>query len=268
MTQKKPILIGVSVIVFLALVVGLVWWFWFMPPSKNDLVTAKATAEKIAELKGSQHLNEYTRAASAAYNEGKTYEQIVAATSGQKTKLTDALKGRSEGGEKLKESRVRRDKDIEAAYRVYAAQDKKYIAYLQGYADAYPAYLSSFRTCNEIFQIGKKTSNIKEYGGLHREAATGCLKDLSVLSKSTIKPFADYAKEFTRIVNGRQKTFDSVEDGSMTTADGAVSIKELGAAVSKNDPNDELIALSKTSLFHGELTKLIKVLGEKADQVK
>jgi hypothetical protein len=266
-TKKKRILIGVSGLA-LALAAGLVWWFWFMPPSKNDFVAAKTIAEKISTYKGSALLREYTSAVSAASKEGGTYEQIVEKTTGQKTKLLDALKSRGENAEKLESSRVRRDKDVEAAYAVYAPQEKKYAAYLQGYAESYPAYVSSFRTCNKIFQIGRQTNDTKEYGALHRVAAKDCLKDLEVLSKAPSKPFADYAKEFARIVNTRQKTFDGVENGSISYDEATESITKLGADLKKNDPNDEIIALSKRSLFHGELTKLIKVLGEKTDQAK
>ena len=189
MTQKKRILIGVSGLALIALIAGLVWWF--MPPGKNDFALAKTTAEQIKEYKGTTLFREYAAAVSTASKEGKSYEQIIETTSNQKTKLVDALNSRSEGAEKLKSSRVLRDKDVEAAYATYAAQEKKYATYLRGYADAYAAYTSSFRTCNEVFQITKQTQDIKAYAGLHRQAAPNCLKDLSVLSKTSNKPLAD-----------------------------------------------------------------------------
>lgn len=266
MTQKKRILIGLSGLAFIVLIAGLVWWF--MPPSKSDFAAAKATAEKIKQYKGTTLFREYATAVSTASKEGKSYDQVIEATSSQKTKLLDALNSRSENAEKLKSSRALRDKDVEAAYATYEAKEKKYAAYLRGYADAYPSFMSSFRTCNEVFQITKQTKDSKAYAGLHRQAAQGCLKDLSVLSKTSNKPLTEYANEFTRIVNGRQKAFDGLADGTLGQNAASATIQELGAAVTKNDPTDELSALSKGASFNGELNNLIKVLGEKAEQAK
>lgn len=266
MTQKKRILIGVSGLALLALIAGLVWWF--MPPGKNDFALAKATAEKIAQYKGTTLFREYASVVSAASKEGKSYEQILEASSSQKTKLLDALNSRSENAAKLESSRVLRDKDVEAAYTTYATQEKKYAAYLRSYADAYPAYMSSFYTCDKVFQITKQTQDVKAYAGLHKQAAQNCLKDLSVLSKTSSKPLVEYAKEFTRIVNGRQKAFDGVADGSVSTKAAVATMQELGADLTKNDPTDELTTLSKEASFNGELNSLIKVLGEKAEQAK
>jgi hypothetical protein len=266
MTQKKRILIGLSGLALIALIAALVWWF--MPPGKSDFATAKTTAETIKQYKGTTLFREYAAAVSTASKEGKSYEQITAATGSQKTKLLDALNSRGENAEKLKSSRALRDKDVKAAYATYEAKEKKYATYLRGYADAYPSYISSFRTCNEVFQITKQTRDQKAYAGLHKQAAEGCLKDLSVLSKTSIKPLAAYAKEFTRIVNGRQKAFDGLADGTIDQSAASATIKELGAAITKNDPTDELSALSKEASFNGELNSLIKVLGEKAGQAK
>jgi type IV secretory pathway VirB10-like protein len=266
MTQKKRILIGVSAVALIALIAGLVWWF--MPPDKNDFAAAKTTAEKIKEYKGTTLFREYAAAVSTANKEGKSYEQIIEATSSQKTKLLDALDSRSENAEKLKSSRVLRDKDVEAAYATYESKEKKYESYLRGYAEAYPSYTSSFRTCGEVFQITKQTQDLTAYAGLHRQAAQSCLKDLSVLSKTSIKPLAEYAKEFIRIVNGRQKAFDGIADKTIDPSSASTTIQELGAAVTKNDPTEELTALSKDTSFNGELDSLIKVLGKKAEQAK
>ena len=89
-----------------------------------------------------------------------------------------------------------------------------------------------------------------------------------MLSKTSNKPLAEYAKEFTRIVNGRQKAFDGIANGTIDPSAASVTIKELGAAVTENDPTEELTALSKEASFNGELDSLIKVLGEKAEQAK
>jgi hypothetical protein len=266
MTQKKRIIIGVSGLAIVALIAGLVWWF--MPPGKNDFAAAKTTAEKIAEYKGTALFREYAGAVSTANKEGKSYEQIVEASSSQKAKLLDALNSRSDNAATIESSRVLRDKDVKAAYTTYAAQEKKYADYLRGYADAYPAYTSSFRTCDKVFQITKQTQDPKAYAALHREAAPDCLEDLSVLSRSSIKPLADYAKEFTRIVNGRQKAFDGVADGTVSMGLASAAIQGFGSDMTRNDPTDELAALSKEASFNGELDSLIKVLGEKAEQAK
>lgn len=266
MTRKKQVALGLAVLFVIAVIAALI--FWLLPPSKKDFVAAKAVAEKIKEYKVTTSFREFTAATSAAYKENKSYDHIVTAATEKKKKLIDALNARSENAAKIKQSRVMKDKDVEAAYATYLARENKYSTYLRNYADTYPAYLASFGSCDAIYQVTKQTRDIKAYAGLHKKAAEGCLKDLTRLSKMPHKPLADFAKEYIRIVNGRQKVFDGIANDSMPIAQANDAMQQLSADVSNNNPTDELTALNKDSRFNGELNALSKLLGEKAEQAK
>lgn len=260
---------GVIAVILAAALIAILYLSFWAPPTKQDFADAKATAEKITTYSGSTLLGEFIAKVNQQSSAGLIQQKLVDATADEKKKVVDAVNTRKVLAKKLQASRIVRDEQVKKAYDTYAAKEEKYRTYIVGYADTYPAYKSSFSTCIKVFQINDQASNnITKLAGLHRAAAKPCLEDLDAVAKSTITPLADYAKEFRRIINERQKVFDGIEKKTLDTDEAGDRISELGADYTKNNPVEALQKFVKDSRFNGELNALIKVLDDKVKTTK
>ena len=130
--------------------------------------------------------------------------------------------------------------------------------------DSFPLYMSSFGTCEDIFGVTKDLSDVTKLAASHTNAAADCKQDLASLSKSGIAPFAQYGKEFSRIVSERQAIFDALARKEVN-ADKSTSNKlaKLGDDFAKIDPTAGLQQYGKDAVFNNELNELIEVLSKK-----
>lgn len=269
LNRKTWIIGGVAGLLALAAIITALYLMVWAPPTKQDFTESKAKAEKIATYSGSQLLNAFVVKINEQSRAGLTQQKLADSASQEKKKVVDAVNARAELAEELKASRVMRDEQVKKAYDTYAAKEEEYRNYITGYVEAYPAYKSSFDTCIKVFQINDEAGdNLTKFAGLHRTASKPCFEDLATVKKSSVTPLANYAKEFERIINERQKTFDGLEDKTLDTDKAGSRIKELSAEYSKNDPTEALQKFISDSRFDGELNELIKLLDNKAKATK
>ncbi len=266
--NRKTWIIGsvVGVITVIAIIAALYVLLW-APPTKQDFTDAKTKAEKITTYSGSELLGTFVAKINEQSRSGLIQQKLVDSASNEKKKVIEAVNARAELATELGASRVVRDEEVKKTYETYAAKEAKYRNYMTGYVEAYPAYKSSFDTCIKVFQI-KAEDDITKLAGLHRAASKPCFDDLAIVEKSSVTPLADYAKEFRRIINERQKTFDGIETKMLDTSEAGKRIKELGAEYSKNDPTEALQKFVTNARFNGELNDLIKILDDKAKDTK
>lgn len=271
LNRKTWIIIGsavAGVAVIAAVLLGLYFAVWAQP-SKQDFEAASKTAKEISNTGASKELTALVTKANQEIRAGKVQPALTEAVAAEKKKVDDLVAKRATLNETLKGSIVQRDEEIKKSYDTYVAQEAKYSRYMTGYAASYPYYRSSLSTCLKPFQINDKVSNdVTKYAALHKEASVDCYEDLDLLLKSSIKPIADYGKEFKRIIGERQKVFDQLEEKTLDTSKAGARIKELGNDFTKNDPTQGLQDAVKDAGFNGELDKLIKLLDDKAKAAK
>ena len=269
LNRKAWIAIAVGVVVLIAAIVALLYFTMWANPTKQDYVDAKAKAEKIATYSGSELLSAFVVKTNEQSRAGLTQQKLADSVGDEKKKVADAISARATLAEELKNNIVVRDEDVKKAYDIYASKEAKYRSYISGYTEAYPAYRSSFATCIKVFEINDQAKdNLTKLAGLHRSASKDCFVDLAAVEKTSITPLVDYAKEFRRIINERQKTFDGIEKKTLDTSEAGKRIKELGNEYSENDPTEALQKFVTESRFDGELNALIAVLDTKAKAVK
>lgn len=262
--RKTWILGGAAVVILATALLAFLYLSFWAPPSRQDFADAKATAEKITTYSGSALLGDFVQKVNQQNGADLSWQELAEVAANEKKKVVEAMNARKKLAEKLQASPIVRDEQVKKAHDVYAAKEAEYRTYILGYADTYPAYKSSFTTCIKVFQINDQAGGvITKLAGLHRTAAKPCLEDLNVVAKSPITPLADYAKEFRRIINERQKVFDGIEKKTLDTDEAGDRITQLGADYTKNNPVSALQKFIKDSLFDGELDALIKLLDEK-----
>lgn len=267
--KTRIILVGAAGLLAVAAIIVALYLMVWAPPTKQDFTDAKASAEKITTYKGSELLSKFVVKINEQSRAGLTQQKLADSAAEEKKKAVDAVTARAELAKELQASRIVRDEQVKKTYDTYAAKEAKYRVYITGYADVYPAYKSSFDTCVKVFQINDGAANdLTKLAGLHRTASKTCFEDLAIVEKSSITPLANYAKEFHRIIDERQKTFDGIEKKTLDTDKAGDRIKELGADFSKNDPTEALQKFISESRFDGELTALIKLLDDKAKAAK
>lgn len=264
-SNRKTLIIGsIGGVVAIAAILAAMYLLLWAPPTKEDFSEAKTTADKIATYRGSQLLGTFVTKVNEQSRSGLVQQELAAAANTEKTKVLDAVNARAKLADELSSSRIVRDAEVKKAFDTYAAKEIKYRTYMTGYVEAYPAYRSSFDTCMKVFDINDEAGeNLTKYAGLHRAASGPCFEDLAIVEKSSITPLAQYAKEFRRIINERQKTFDGLEAKTLDTDKAGARIKELGTEYTKNNPTEGLKKFVDESLFNGELNALIKLLDDK-----
>lgn len=256
-------------IVLVAAVLALLYVNVWAQPGKQDFSDASVRAKKISDQGASKSLGEFITKVNEQSRAGVTQPKLAESAAEQKKKIDGLLASRSKLGEELGSSIVMRDEQVKKAYDTYMAQEKKYYTYTKGYSDIYPAYRSSFTTCLKVFEIvGKAGTNVTDYAGLQRTASKPCFADLDIVASSPITPLANYAKEFKRIINERQKVFDQLEKKTLAEDAAGTRIKELGNDYTKNNPVEALNEFVKDAGFNGELNNFIKLLDDKAKAAK
>ncbi len=258
----RKVLIGAAALIVTGGISYGIWMAFFAPPSSTDYKNAARHVEAISDISPSEALEEYQAAATTAIKEGKTQEELQAAITQQKQATEAALAKRQEYADKIAASRVMRDDEVKKVADVYFATEKTYAKYIRDDIAAYPYFLSSLYTCKKTFDIASETS-IKGYAEVHKKASVDCLYDLNKLTSSPITPFADYAIEFKRIVNGRQKIFDDIAAGKTSYIDSLEKIKALAEASRENNPVAGYQKYIEDNSFKGNELKDIYVLLEK-----
>lgn len=239
-----------------------VWFIFFAPPTSADYKNAATYAEAISDTSALEALETYQAAATTAIKEGKTQDELARAIVQEKQATEAALDKRQEYADKIAGSRVMRDNEVKKLADVYLVTEEKYAKYVRDDMAAYPYFLSSLYTCKKTFDIASETST-KGYAEVHKKASVDCLYDLNKLTSSPITPFADYAIEFKRIVNGRQKIFDDIAAGKTSYIDSLEKIKALAEASRENNPVAGYQKYIEDNSFKGNELKDIYVLLEK-----
>ncbi len=265
-SKKRTLLIAGAAVGIIALIaVGyIVWTIFLAPPSKQDFADAKNKAEKITEYSGTTLLREFYVKVGAEARKGVSQQKLVQASNPEKQKTINALKSRAKLAKEIEGSRVLHDAETKKVFASYSAREDRYSKYIQDYLEALPMYESSFLTCADVFQITKMTTDEKQLAKVHKAASIDCVQDLTTLAKSPIPPFANYAKEFKRIIVERQKVLDGIQDGTLSTEKASAKVKELSADFSRNNPTNDIKKYGEEAVFNGELNNLIKVLTEKS----
>ena len=266
MTKKRKILIaaGVAVAVLIALFTTLYLMLW-APPSKDDFTSAQADAENIRKALVSPSLSQFARTAISERQAGKTYTELMSSLKDERQTIDENLAKREEGVAKLRDSKVRRDEEVDGAFATYEAKEAKFDAYVRGYVEAFPLFQSVGNTCIDAFEITRKTQDITQYASFHKTALEDCIPDLDKLAAvKGNKPLSDYGKEYRRILLARQKVFDEVASGKTASPELSAAVKKAGEDVANNDPSPALAKLIKDSSLNGELNALIELLTKKA----
>lgn len=263
--NRKNILIAVSVVLVVAVALVVSYLTFWAPPSKQDFATAKEDGIKISSYEGSKLLQSYVAAVNKNADAGQTGEKLYASVSAERDKLHEAIMSREELSEKIAKSPVTRDEEVMTAYTTYNTQELKYAAYMHDYPELYPYFKSSFTTCLNTFKVISETKDLNKLVEAHDKAAKPCLEDLSKVEASPIKPLAEYATEFKRIINERRKAFDAYNKQEIDTAGVGARIKELSNEFSKLDPAPGLKEYVAEARFNGELNDFIDLLGKKAE---
>lgn len=262
----RNILIGVAALMVTAGIGYGVWLAFFAPPTSADYKTAATNAESISEVSALDALESYQAAATTAIQEGKKQDALIADIANKKQATEAALVKRQEYADKIADSRVMRDDEVQKLADTYLSTEKKYAAYVRDDMAAYPYFLSSLYTCQKTFDIESKAGT-KGYAEVHKQASVDCLADLNKLTSSPITPFADYATEFKRIIAGRQKIFDDVAADKTTLIDALDDIRAFAEASRKNNPVAGYKQYIKDNSFQGtELKDLYDLLEKKAAQ--
>ena len=267
--MNRIALIAVSVIVPMVwIATGALMYTTMFMPGQDDFVAARGTVKSLETNGGStgEAFQVYLSAISEASKSGKTYQQIVDGTADKRQAFEDELTERRQLNTTLAKSKARYDKPSETAYQAYVKKELAYLYYIEGYAEAYPSFSSSFNSCADIYQVSRQARSNAELSSLHKAAATDCLEDLDRLSKTSFKPTAAYAKEFTRIVKGRQAAFDGIATNSISLDAAGTTIKQLAADSKINDPVSAIGDAKEAARPAGELDALDKALEARASK--
>lgn len=266
MNRTKWILLAVTALVILGALFAALYFALWAPPSKQDFTEAKADAQKIAAQKASESLRSYALAVSDSSRAGKQGTELAAAGSEHKKATLQALAERMNLAKNLQDSRVLRDEEVKAAYDIYWQREQKYSRYVQGYAESFPVFSSSLKTCGKVFTATRDVADPNQFASKHTEVSKDCLTDLGALDKTTIPPYAEYAKTMRSVVVDRQKAFDDLASSKITVRDLTARIKKANEPIATIDPSSKVATFAKESFFNGELNKLIALLDKKAQK--
>lgn len=270
-TKKKALLIG-GIIATVALIAGAAYAVWALllaPPTKQDFVDAKATMDKVVTFRGSVGLNDFYAKTIERARAGDSQDKLLESTKAERDKTLETLEKRHALIDELRDSRILRDEEVKKAFDTFDAREARYSKYIRDYMDAFPVFRSSFITCIKVFQINDEAGgDNRKLAGLQRAASGPCLEDLDALAKSPITPYADYAKEFARIIRERQKVFDGIENKTLAEKPAGDRLKELANDYSANDPTEGIKKYGEEAVFTDEIKTLRDLIDKKIEQTK
>jgi hypothetical protein len=272
MTNKKKVtLIGaiVAAIVLIGAIGYGIWAMFLAPPTKQDFTDAKATMDEVVTHRGSVGLNDFYAKTVERARAGDSQDKLIESTKAERDKTLETLEKRHALIDELRGSRILRDQEVKKAFDTFDARETRYSNYIRDYMNAFPPYRSSFITCIKVFQINDNAANnLTVLAGRHRTAAKPCLEDLDALAKSPITPYANYAKEFARIIRERQKVFDGIENKTLAEKPAGDRLQQLANDYSKNDPTDGIKKYGEEAVFTDEIKNFRELIDKKIEQTK
>lgn len=267
--KKKAIIIGaiIAAVVLVGAAAYAVWALFLAPPTKQDFAQAKMTMDEVVTHRGSEGLNDFYAKTVERARAGDSQAKLLESTKAERDKTLQTLEKRQALIAELRDSPIQRDKEFKKAFDTFDARETRYSKYIRDYMDAFPPYRSSFITCIKVFQINDQAGgDNRKLAGLHRTAAKPCLEDLDALAKSPITPYADYAKEFARIVRERQEVFDGIENKTLAEKPAGDKLKQLANDYSDNDPTAEIRKYGEEAVFTDEIKTLRDLIDKKIEQ--
>lgn len=270
-TKKKAILIGaiIAAVALVGLAAYAVWAMFLAPPSKQDFANARATMQEVTKHRGSVGLSAFHVKVVERARAGDSQEKLLESTKSERNKTLETLETRARLIDELRSNPALRDKEVKQAFETFDARETRYSAYVRDYMDAFVPFRSSFVTCIKVFQINDEAGDDnRKLAGLHRTAAGPCLEDLDALAKSPMTPYADYGKEFARIIRERQEVFDGIENKTLAEKPAGDKLKQLANDYSNNDPTAEIRKYGEAAVFTDEIKTLTDLLERKVKETE
>lgn len=221
-TMKKnskliAILACVTVLIVGAILLTLYVTVW-SKPNKDDF------AQAYTEAKSLESSYNAIADASKKYTEELKQTPEINSNSVVVKSYSKALTGHQAKMTAFADQKALSDQDVKKVYDTFMSQDKKYIAYTNGYI----GLRKSLAVCVSIFDVVTNNNSFEAIATTHKKILQKCSPILKDLEKSSVKVFSDYGKGFNAVVTERQKTLDSIADGSLSSEAGADKIDELG----------------------------------------
>lgn len=267
MRSKRFVVLAAVVAILAITTIVVLWLTVWAKPTAADYKAAQAAISDVRATtqKLSDSLVAYNQAVLENAKTERSYDQLAAKTKASKDAYLKLASERAAKIEQLGTLKAMRDKDVKKAYEAFTAQNAKFTAYTDGYADSFARFRQSLSSCADIFNLGTP-GNLAGYAIAHKAASTDCLADVDALAKTKSKPLADYGKKFAEIVRKRQTTFEEVAARKLTPDEGIANLRRYADDYNKMDPVTDLEKARKEASLTTQMDNLSRVVNDKLKQ--
>lgn len=243
--KNKTLLTAIiAIVVVVVVVIGV--WFAFFRVTKADYRQA-ATA-----------LNEM----SSTYNDLSSDISRITSSRGDSEQLKSDLATYKKQSAEFSKERALRDGDVKQKYDAAAAQNKKFIAFVESFAESADVLQKVGEECSSSNTSSISRADAGQILSSFDAATSKCVDSLKEMAKSKNEPIAKYAKsllegydtlraavvklqEATTAGNSSARLSAAREVSSAARQISSVSSRELRSALNDVEVNDQMNALSK-----------------------
>ncbi len=261
-TQQSRWVAGSLIVASAVVMLVLLWFYTWAPPSKADFRAAESQADSLMEemMRADSAASTYMDAVASSLRFEPNGGKIKTETKKQWSDFTSSMETYQAQLERLKRSPVSRDKEAAPLIDQISRDTARFRGFLNSLVAEYPTYYKTEIACDELKRFTESDQAIataKEY----QRVAKGCTASLSELSGSKLAPFSKYASEHATILKATERVYNDLAKQGANTASLNVELADLKAQASRLDPQADIRTMHDQIMNHkafDDMTRLIK----------
>lgn len=258
---------GALIIASAAIVIVLLWFYNWAPPSRADFRNAQGQTDVLMEqmMAADSAANAYAEATVSSLRFQPDGKGIAADTKQERSRFDASMSSYKAQMKRLERSPVTRDKEVAPVVKQLASDTARFRGYLNTFVAEYPTYYKTQIGCDELNRFNEAKTAAATSDSYSR-VAKKCLATLDVLAKSNLAALREYAAARAEIVKATDGTYAGLtKEGADKVTLGA-QLDDLKARASALDPLSD-IRHAHDEIMNHELFDTLTELLKKKQQV-
>lgn len=260
---KMKLWVGVAVAIVVLIIVALVVWLTVFRVSKTDYQKADTALDTIHKTYDT--LASDLSDATSLLNDSDSMSKSAVAE--QSTTLKKDLTTYNQQFDELSKLHALRDKDVKQKYDAAADQNKKFVQYVQSFADTLPSFATVASDCSADKADSIANATMSTLMPAYDAAIKPCTKDLEGVSKSPNASLATYASDVLSIYTQQRAALSKMIDaynaqdeaGYKAAQSNFLEVSEKFANIN----TDKITEAAKNAEVSDQMTALSNVLKSK-----
>lgn len=243
-TKQSRWVAGSLIVATAAVMLVLLWFYNWAPPSKADFKNAEQQTALLMEqmMVADTAANTYTEAVASSLRYEPTGTSVNTDTQKEQADFTAAMNGYKKQLVHLERSPAARDKDVASMVEQLSHDTTRFRGFLNAFTADYSTYYKSELGCDQLNRF-KESKTAEATASEYARASKDCLSSLDALSKAKVGVLREYAVSRIANIKATSKAYTELVQAKTKRGSVQAELNKLKAQASAFNP---LVDVRKT----------------------